>query len=151
MTYTNFQIILENLSGSNGRNLQGAVINSFEIYTINSLMEKKKIETDVISKALFWVAQPKQKKIEIIVLPTSAWPYSLGANFFQFFVPFFTFFSSIDENLPDVHSQNIAQNCEKKWKKYYVDYNSTITIYKFSFWLHRNTQQKYICTLPFWG
>ena len=33
---------------------------------------------------------------------------------------------------------------KKNGKQYYVDYNSTITICKFSFWLHRNTQQKYI-------
>ena len=42
-----------------------AVIDSFEIYTINFLMKKKKkIETNfIVSRALFWIAQPKQKKI----------------------------------------------------------------------------------------
>ena len=52
----------ENFSGSNGRNRREirAVIDSFETYTINSLMKKKIFETNfIISRALFWVAQPK--------------------------------------------------------------------------------------------
>ena len=42
-----------------------AVIDSFETYTINSLMKKKIFETNsIMSRALFWVAQPKRKKIK---------------------------------------------------------------------------------------
>ena len=43
-----------------------AVTNPFEIYTLNSLI--KKIETNFISIALFWVAQPKQKKLKSLFL-----------------------------------------------------------------------------------
>ena len=57
-----FSDFFENFSGSNGRNRHEirAVIDSFETYTINSLMKKKFFETNsVMSRALFWVAQPK--------------------------------------------------------------------------------------------
>ena len=57
-----FSDFFENLSGSNGRNRREirAVIDSFETYTINSLMKKKIFETNfIMSRALFWVAQPK--------------------------------------------------------------------------------------------
>ena len=57
-----FSDFFENLSGSNGRNRPKiwAVIDSFETYTKNSLIEKKFFETNfMISRALFWVAQPK--------------------------------------------------------------------------------------------
>ena len=48
-----------------------AVIDSFEIYTINSLIENKNFKTDfIMSIALFWVAQPIKKNL-IIFLPTS--------------------------------------------------------------------------------
>ena len=53
MTYNNFQIFF---SGSNGRNRReiGAIIDSFETYTINSLMKKKIFETNfIMSRALF--------------------------------------------------------------------------------------------------
>ena len=58
-----FSDFLENFAGSNGRNRRGirAVINSVEIYTVNFIM----------SRADFWVAQPKLKKITIIFLQTS--------------------------------------------------------------------------------
>ena len=52
----------ENFSGSNGRNRREirAVIDSFETYTMNSLMRKKIFETSsIMSRALFSVAQPK--------------------------------------------------------------------------------------------
>ena len=57
-----FSDFLENFSGSNGRNRREirALIDSFETYTINSLMKKKIFETNfIMSRALFWVAQPK--------------------------------------------------------------------------------------------
>ena len=57
----------ENFTGSNGRNRREirAVIDSFEIYTINSLMKKKIFETNfIISRALFWVAQSKWRKLK---------------------------------------------------------------------------------------
>ena len=49
---------------------------------------KKKIETNfIIFRALFWAAQPKQKK-KIIFLPTLLkWQHSLHANFFSKFFP----------------------------------------------------------------
>ena len=51
----------ENFFGSNGRNRREirAVIDSFKTYTIISLMKKKIFETNFMSRALFWVAQPK--------------------------------------------------------------------------------------------
>ena len=91
ITYTNFQIFLENLFGSNGRNRHGtmrAVVDSFEVYIINSLMKKKKkIETNsIMSRALFRVAQLKQKKIEITFLSNSLkWKNSLRTKFFSQF------------------------------------------------------------------
>ena len=57
-----FSDFFEHFSGSNGRNRREiqAVIDSFETYTINSLMKKTVFETNfIMSKALFWVAQPK--------------------------------------------------------------------------------------------
>ena len=57
-----FSDFFENFSGSNDRNRREirAVIDSFETYTINSLMKKKIFETNfIMSRALFWVAQPK--------------------------------------------------------------------------------------------
>ena len=62
-----FSDFFETFSGSNGQNRREirAVIDSFETYTINSLMKKKVFETNfIMSRALFWVAQPKQKKFE---------------------------------------------------------------------------------------
>ena len=62
MTYNNFQIFKKNFSASNGRNRREirAVIDSFETYTINSLMKKKIFETYfIMSRAVFWVAQPE--------------------------------------------------------------------------------------------
>ena len=58
-----FSDFFENFFGSNVRNRRGmrAVIDSFEIYIINSLMEKKCLKLISCPK-LFRVAQPKQKK-----------------------------------------------------------------------------------------
>ena len=52
-----FSDFFEYFSGSNGRNRREirAVIDSFETYTINSLMKKKIFATNsIISRALFW-------------------------------------------------------------------------------------------------
>ena len=88
-----FSDFFETFSGSNGRNRREVrdVIDFFEIYTIDSWMEKKMFEINSgVSTALFWVTQPKQKKIKIIFLPTSLkWLDSLRAHFFQFFPTFF--------------------------------------------------------------
>ena len=57
-----FSDFFENSSASNGRNHREirAVIDHFEPYTINYLMKKKIFETNfIMSRALFWVAQPK--------------------------------------------------------------------------------------------
>ena len=57
-----FSDFFENFSGSTGRNRREiwAVIDSFETYTMNSLMKKKIFKTNfIMSRALFWVAQPK--------------------------------------------------------------------------------------------
>ena len=62
-----FSDFFENFSGSNGRNRREiqAVIDSFETYTTNSLMKNKTFETNfIMSRALFWVAPPKQKKLK---------------------------------------------------------------------------------------
>ena len=85
-----FSHFFENFSGSNGRNRCEirAVIDTFWTYTINSLMKKKISETNsIMSRALFWVAQPKFKKIKMIFLPTSLqWQHSLRVNsFLKFF------------------------------------------------------------------
>ena len=64
----------------------------FEIYTINSLMKTKKIETNfIMPKTLFWVLSiTKTKRIKIISLGTSLkWPHSLSAHFFFSFFPTF--------------------------------------------------------------
>ena len=85
-----FSDFFEIFSGSNGRNRRRmrTVIDSSEIYSIIFLV-KKKIEINfIMSRALVWVAQPKQKKI--IVLPTSLkWQFYLCAHFFQCFLPRF--------------------------------------------------------------
>ena len=60
-----FADFFENFSGSNGRNRRElrAIIDSFEIYTINYLMKITIFKTNfMMSRTLFWVAQPKQKK-----------------------------------------------------------------------------------------
>ena len=57
-----FSDFFENFFGNNGRNRRKIqpVMDSFETYTINSLMKKKIFETNfIMSRALFWVAQPK--------------------------------------------------------------------------------------------
>ena len=69
MTYTNFQIFKKNFFDNNGRNHRGirAIIDSFEIYTINSLMKKKFEINFIVSRALFWVAQAKQTRLEVFL------------------------------------------------------------------------------------
>ena len=42
-----------------------AIIDSFEFYTINSFMKKKIKNNFIMFKTLFWVAQPKQKKLKL--------------------------------------------------------------------------------------
>ena len=62
---TQFSDLKKNFTGSNGRNRRRlrAVIDSFEIYTINSFIKKIIFENNSItSRALFWVVQSKQKK-----------------------------------------------------------------------------------------
>ena len=62
-----FPDFFENFFGSHGRNRREirAVIDSFETYTINSLMKKNIFETNfIVSRALFRVAQPKQTKLK---------------------------------------------------------------------------------------
>ena len=57
-----FSDFFENVSGSNGRNRREiwAVIKSLETSTIKCLMKKKIFETNsIMSRAFFWVAQPK--------------------------------------------------------------------------------------------
>ena len=84
-----FSDFLKNFSGSDGRNRREsrAVIDIFDIYTIDSWMKKKMFGIDsIVSRALFSVTQPKQKKIKIIFLPTTLkWPHSLRVHFFKFF------------------------------------------------------------------
>ena len=60
-----------------------AFIDSFESYTINSLI-KKKLTYFIMSLALFKVAQPNKNNIEIIFPPTSLrWPHFLWGKFFS--------------------------------------------------------------------
>ena len=61
-----FSDFFENIPGSNGQNRceMRAVIDSFGIHTINSLMKIKIFETNfIMSGVLFWLGQPKQKKL----------------------------------------------------------------------------------------
>ena len=76
--------------GWNRRGMR-AVIDCFEIYTTNSLTKKKILETNfIMSRTLFRVAQRKQKKIKIIVHPTSLkYPHFLRAFFSVFSKNFF--------------------------------------------------------------
>ena len=59
-----FSNFLENFFSSNGRNRRKMrIIDFFEILTRNSLTINKNFETNFgMSRALFWVAEPKEKK-----------------------------------------------------------------------------------------
>ena len=90
MIYTKFQFF-ENLSGSNSRNRREirAVIDTFEIYTINSLMKKNCESNFIVFRALFCVAQPKQKKSNVLFADFVEMATFLACNFY------FNFFSKI--------------------------------------------------------
>ena len=78
----------ENLSGSNGRSRR-AINRFFSINTINSSIEKKKIETDFITSiALFYGGTIKtEKKNNMIFLPTllNGYIYCVYIFFSSFF------------------------------------------------------------------
>ena len=70
-------------------------MDSFETYTINSLMKKKIFETNfIMSRALFWVVQPKQKKnndfsSDFVVMEIFLARKFFSKVFFQFFFKIF--------------------------------------------------------------
>ena len=85
-----------NFSSNNGRNRRRirTVTDSFETYTINSLLKQKFFESNfiVFHCALFWETKPKQKIIIIIFLPISLkWHHFLGKIFSKLFLSNFGF------------------------------------------------------------
>ena len=69
-------IFLKSFSDSEGRNCgfgtERALTNSFEIYTVNSLIKKKFETIFIMFEASFGVAQSKQNKNTIIILKESS-------------------------------------------------------------------------------